>query len=640
MDAYKDRGYNLHDQENKPRDDKPTVDSASEDRRITLEGYPEIQLQIQMIQLRDEDLRLISQMQPIVASHIERITDSFYESILRVDTLRQLILENSDVDYLRRTLSNHLIEMFTGRIDQAFIEKRFRIAMVHQKIGLPPKWYMVSFQNLQNSLLSLVHEMGDLLPEREQIRQSITKLLSLEQQLVLEAYEEKNRQEEQKAKAIIEYQAMHDELTGLPNRRMFHQVLHEAIERNSLHKTRFAVLMLDIDRFKMINDSLGHTYGDRFLQEMSKRLQQCGDGYEYTLARMGGDEFTVICENFSDSSSVIHLAERMAKAMEMPFHLHNTDFYVSASIGIAMYPDHGEQAEQLLKNADKAMYDVKKNGKNGYRFYASELDEQLLLKIELESYLRKAIKRNEMVLHYQPQFDTETNTLIGVEALVRWNHPTKGQIPPGVFIPIAEETGMIYEIGTWTLREACRQMKEWHLAGGPLIPVAVNLSSHQFHQPNLVPYIRQILEETGLEPQYLQLEITESMMVDAKESTGILQELDQFGVKISLDDFGTGYSSLSYLRQFPIHKLKIDRSFISDITENESDQAIVSTILSMARHLKLEVIAEGIETKDQLDFLIKNRCREIQGFYFSRPLPAEEVKEAFLIPSRNKRNPN
>ena len=284
------------------------------------------------------------------------------------------------------------------------------------------------------------------------------------------------------------------------------------------------------------------------------------------------------------------------------------------------------------------MYEVKKNGKNSYRFFTSELDEHLHTKIELEADLRKAILREEFVLYYQPQIQTGTNKMIGVEALVRWNHPEKGILSPGVFIPIAEETGMIHEIGTWTLREACRQMREWHLAGGPLIPVSVNLSSQQFHQPNLIDYIREILEETGLEPKYLELEITESMMMDAKVSKSILQELDDFGVKISLDDFGTGYSSLSYLKQFPIHKLKIDRSFIADITRNVNDQAIVSTIISMAKNLKMDVIAEGIETKDQLEFLTRNSCEEIQGYYFSRPLSAPQVEAAFFIPQRKEKN--
>ncbi|KQL50205.1 hypothetical protein AN963_09210 [Brevibacillus choshinensis] len=588
-----------------------------------------------MINLTSNDLELIANFRPVIVSQIERITASFYESILHVDSLNQIITKFTTVDRLRQTLSNHLIEMFEGHIDSAFIKKRLKIAMVHQKIGLPPKWYMGSFQNLLNTLLQMIHEMADSHTEIEGLREAITKLLSFEQQIVLEAYENQNRLEEQQAKAIIEYQAMHDELTGLPNRRMFQQALTQAIEHYREHATPFAVFVMDIDRFKMINDSLGHTYGDRFLQEVSNRIRTRSEGYAVTIARLGGDEFTLILENCTDPALAEELADNLVKAIEVPYQLQNNDYYVSASIGIAIYPLHGENEEQLLKNADTAMYEVKKNGKNGHQFFSKVLDEHLLLRIELESDLRKAVKRNELELYYQPQIQTGSYSMIGVEALVRWRHPNKGLLSPGVFIPIAEETGLIYDIGTWTLQEACRQMKEWHRAGGPLIPVSVNLSSRQFHQSNLVEYIREILEQTGLEPHYLELEITESMMMDAAVSTEILRELHEFGVKISLDDFGTGYSSLSYLKQFPIHKLKIDRSFISDITKNASDQAIVATIISMARHLNMEVIAEGIETKGQLDFLMENSCQEIQGYYFSRPLPAEEVEAAFFAPYRD-----
>ena len=280
---------------------------------------------------------------------------------------------------------------------------------------------------------------------------------------------------------------------------------------------------------------------------------------------------------------------------------------------------------------------MKKKGKNGYQYYSAELNDKLVNKIELEGDLRKAVEQGELELYYQPQIRAEDEQMIGIEALVRWNHPTKGVLSPGIFIPIAEETGIIYELGTWVLREACRQMRKWHLAGGPLIPVSVNLSSQQFHQPYLADYVKDILRETGLEPHFLELEITESMMMDASVSTPILNQLNEFGVRISLDDFGTGYSSLSYLKMFPIHKVKIDRSFIRDITENDNDKAIVSTIISMAQHLNMEVIAEGIETKAQLDILTEKDCEKIQGYYFSRPLSAIDVEEGFFIPSRQEK---
>ncbi|MDQ8736046.1 EAL domain-containing protein [Paenibacillus sp. LHD-38] len=440
--------------------------------------------------------------------------------------------------------------------------------------------------------------------------------------------------EEKQAKNRINHLAFHDELTSLPNRRMFNQTIAEAIEENSSAKLPFAVMVLDIDRFKMINDSLGHTVGDQFLQEVSMRIQQALKGHDAMLARMGGDEFTLLCRNYESLETIELLAKEIIKTIQAPYRLMDNDFYVSASIGISLFPSHGHDAIKLLKNADTAMYEVKKKGKNDYQFYSNELDQKLLEKIELEGDLRKAIGRGELLLHYQPQIRTEDHAMIGIEALVRWEHPSKGLLSPGLFIPIAEETGLIYEMGTWVLREACRQMRKWHDEGGPQIPISVNLSSQQFHQPQLAEYIMAILEETGLEPEFLELEITESMMMDASISSGILNQLNENGIRISLDDFGTGYSSLSYLKMFPIQKVKIDRSFIRDITENNNDRAIVSTIIAMAQHLNMEVIAEGIETKDQLDILTDNACRKIQGYYFSKPLSASAVEQRFFIPGR------
>ncbi|WP_336746833.1 putative bifunctional diguanylate cyclase/phosphodiesterase [Paenibacillus sp. y28] len=591
------------------------------EKRILLEGQSEVLAQMQMIGLTEKDLEMVSWLRPYISSQIERVTTSFYESVSHVESLQKIITDHSTVERLRLTLSKHVIEMFNGRIDQDFIDKRLTIAAVHQRIGLSPKWYMGAFQNLQNTLLDMVRELTGQHPDTEKLGHAVTKLLNFEQQLVLEAYEN-----------TIQHQADHDELTGLPNRRMFNQVLGRVIEANRDQGTGFAVMMMDIDRFKMINDSLGHTYGDIFLKEMSTRIMENIQDHQVTLARMGGDEFTLVCHSSYDEKELVRLAERIIFAIGQPYRLKDNDFYVTASIGIALYPQHGEDTVQLLKNADTAMYEVKKSGKNGFRFYNPELDVQIVEKFELEGYLRKAVKRNELLLYYQPQIRTGVNQIIGVEALVRWNHPFKGILSPGAFIPLAEETGLIYEIGIWVLREACTQMRAWHKAGGPRIPISVNLSSRQFHQVSMAEDIQAILEETGLAPQYLELEITESMMMDANISTGILNKLSELGVRISLDDFGAGYSSFSYLKLLPIHKLKIDRSFITDITNNENDKAIVATIISMAKHLKLDVIAEGIETKAQLDILTANKCQEIQGYYFSRPLPAGELEKLLYVP--------
>lgn len=435
--------------------------------------------------------------------------------------------------------------------------------------------------------------------------------------------------EEKRSKDQVQYMAYHDELTGLPNRRLLKQILEDTIQQGTSEKAPFALFFMDIDRFKIINDSIGHAYGDQFLQIVTERLHQATAGLKVTIARMGGDEFTLIIHGDPIEDVSAQIAKRVIELIQIPYRLLDNDFYVSASVGIAVYPEHGANAEQLIKNADAAMYEVKRNGKNGYHFYTKQLDDLMMEKIELELALRKAVKQNELIIHYQPQINQRTQQLVGIEALLRWVHPEKGMISPGVFIPIAEETGLIAEIGTWVLRESCMQMHRWVQQYNWDIPISVNLSTQQFHQDNLVKEVESILEETGLLPKYLELEITESMMMDATRSSQTLRELSSLGIRISMDDFGTGYSSLSYLKLFPIHKLKIDRSFIQDITSNADDRAIVATIISMAQNLKMNVIAEGVETKEQLELLLENGCDEIQGYYYSKPIPAGEIERLY-----------
>ncbi|MFF0827007.1 EAL domain-containing protein [Brevibacillus sp. NPDC003359] len=528
---------------------------------------------------------------------------------------------------------NPAVTKIGGLLEEEFMNQhvsKIGMHIVEEKRDITKDSFAQSFQPIRNNFeTTILHPNGNL------VELSVLNVpVEIEGEVVGNHIIVKDITEENRAKEKIKYLAYHDELTDLPNRRKFNQVLHQSIEKSSQDSSSFAVMVIDIDRFKMINDSLGHSYGDIFLQGVSNRIVESAEGYHATIARMGGDEFTILCATGADRKEAASLADKIIEALKQPFSLKDSEFYISASIGTAIFPDHGTDVVALLKKADTAMYEVKKQGKNGHLFYTSDFDVQLLENIEIESDLRKAIERNELVVYYQPQFHAESNRMIGVEALVRWNHPTKGMLSPGVFIPIAEETGMIYEIGTWVLREACRQMKQWHDKGGPLIPVSVNLSSHQFHQRNLVQYIKNILAETKLAPHFLELEITESMMMDPAVSISILHELNKIGTRISLDDFGTGYSSLSYLKKFPIHKLKIDRSFITDLSRNDNDKAIVATIISMAQHLKLDVIAEGIETKDQLDILTENHCKEIQGYYYSRPLSANEVEQVFFVPTR------
>ncbi|WNS45219.1 EAL domain-containing protein [Paenibacillus sp. MMS20-IR301] len=440
--------------------------------------------------------------------------------------------------------------------------------------------------------------------------------------------------EDKRMKLKNQHMAFHDELTGLPNRRMLNHMLSKTIDTHLHEQKKFIVMIIDLDRFKIINDSVGHIYGDLTLQEMGRRLKNELKNEETILARMGGDEFAVLLPEYISEAHMKELAERMTRVIEVPYVVMDSEFHVTGSIGIAVYPEHGEDALHLLKNADIAMYEVKKNGKNGYLVFSDALKAQLQESMNLENDLRKALEREEFELYFQPQIRADQGSMVGVEALVRWNHPTRGLLAPGTFISVAEETGMIAELGYWVLHEACKQMKQWHEAGGPLISIGVNLSSRQFHQPNLVEQIQEILQDTGLSPEYLELEITESMMMDAMASIDILNQLTELGIRISLDDFGTGYSSFNYLKMFPIHKVKIDRSFVEHIAVNPNDRAIVSTMIAMARQLNMGVIAEGIETKAQLDIIIEQDCKDVQGYYYSKPLPADEVEQLFFVPQR------
>lgn len=393
--------------------------------------------------------------------------------------------------------------------------------------------------------------------------------------------------------------------------------------------SRFAVLYIDLDRFKMVNDTFGHQNGDMLLCEAADRLKN-GLRTGSFLSRMGGDEFTIIVPLGSEPEAAVLTAKTILCNFERSFMIQGQEFHISASVGIAYYPDDGQDAETLMIHADTALYKAKEAGRNTYVLYAPSMDQSSHERLALENALRKAVEREEWVLHYQPQIDMNTGQIVGVEALIRWKHPVYKLIPPSEFIPLAEETGLIVPIGEWVLKEACLQNKRWQDSGFPKIRIAVNLSTAQFMKKNLYKTVEKVLEETGLEPQYLELEITETMTMDVEKASAILDELSGLGIQISIDDFGTGYSSLNYLKQFSIHRLKIDKSFIRDIISDESNARIVGAIIAMAHHLGLHVIAEGVETREQMSFLKEQKCDEIQGYYYSPPLPAEELKTKYF----------
>ena len=462
--------------------------------------------------------------------------------------------------------------------------------------------------------------------EDEELASSFANLLSL----VLDSARE--MQELKQAKQILHYMAHFDALTGLPNRSLLKDRIEQAIFHAKRNENLVGILFLDIDNFKMVNDTFGHTLGDQLIKSVAYRLSNClrvGD----TAARLGGDEFVVMLTDLTDVQDAAKVASKILDSLNSSFEIEKHDIFVRVSIGISIFPNDAKDLEGLLAYADGAMYHAKKLGKNNYQFFTEEMTSSAQNYIKFEKYLRRALEQNELTLYYQPQIDIETGSIIGMEALIRWFNAELGTVPPEDFIPFAEETGLIVPIGVWVLTNACKQAQQWRLQGFPM-RVAVNLSSRQFqpvqnHQQNQHPLLEAVLtalDETGLPPDLLELEITEGILMHHLDTTmAILNALKQIGVRLSVDDFGTGYSSLSYLKRFPINVLKIDKSFVHDITTDPNDKAIVSAIAVMAQQLKLDVVAEGVESTEQMEFLRNLRCNFVQGYYISEPLPADEI---------------
>jgi diguanylate cyclase (GGDEF)-like protein len=430
------------------------------------------------------------------------------------------------------------------------------------------------------------------------------------------------------ANAQLQHQATHDALTGLPNRVLFVDRLGREIAHGARDGRRFAVLMLDLDRFKLINDTMGHAAGDQLLTQASQRLTEVLRDID-TVARTGGDEFLVLIAETHDRYDPSAVAVKIGKALSEPFSISDTEIHTSASIGISMYPADGTDADALVAHADEAMYFAKQRGRNSFQFFNHDMSVFSQDRLELENDLRRALALNQMQVHYQPKSDVQTGRVSSVEALLRWRHPTRGLVSPTVFVPLAEECGIILSIGEWVLRESCKQARAWQLAGVPFIRVAVNVSPIQFRQSNFLQAVHSALLEFELEPQYLEIELTEStVMGNAEGSIEILEQLSRMGVVVSIDDFGTGYSSMSYLRKFPIDKLKIDRSFISELTTNPADASIVQAIISLAHSLKLKVVAEGVETSEQLERLRELGCDQYQGFLASAAVTPREIERS------------
>jgi diguanylate cyclase (GGDEF)-like protein/PAS domain S-box-containing protein len=427
------------------------------------------------------------------------------------------------------------------------------------------------------------------------------------------------------AEERVEFLAYYDALTGLPNRTFLRHALTKALAIARRQRKKIAVFFLDLDRFKIINDSLGHTTGDLLLQQAAERLKS-GVRKQDTVARVGGDEFLIVMPALESVTDAAVTADRIVNSMTAEFLIHGHRFSISCSIGISIFPEHGMDEETLIKNADAAMYCAKERGRNTFQFFTEEMNTQVVERLTLGNSLRQALERKELFLVYQPQMEIATGTIIGLEALLRWQHPERGLVSPDKFIPVAENSGLIIPIGNWVLRTVCSQARQWQDDGLLAVPVAVNVSAVQLRQGDFLAVIKKVLSETGLSPEYLELELTESTLLsNADVMLPVLEELRTMGLKLAIDDFGTGYSSLSYLRHLPVSKLKIDSSFVQDVAVSPDDAAITAAIISMAKSLNLKVIAEGVENEAQMSFLRAHHCDQLQGHYFSKPLTGEQV---------------
>lgn len=539
------------------------------------------------------------------------------------------VLENSTEAICITDAHTHILSVnkafakITGYTETEVIGKKTKILSSgkHDKEFYKEMWYAIENSSYWEGEIWNRRKTGEIYPEWLHI--SVIKDESsgeVSNYLAIFSDISRHKQNEQR----LAYLAHYDQLTSLPNRTLFYERLNRALTTAHQNNTQVAILFLDLDRFKYINDTWGHAVGDLLLKDVASRLLDCVHKYD-TVARLGGDEFTAILENISNGEEIGVVAQNILEAMKPAFNLNGYETFMTTSIGISIYPSDGKDAGTLLKHADTAMYRAKESGKNNYQFFTSQMNIQAHRRVFMEVKLRHALERDEFILYYQPQIHLASGYMIGAEALLRWQHPEMGLVSPKEFISLAEETGLVVNIGEWVLREVCLQHQRWRDSGLPILRLAVNLSSRQFHQADLVEMVSKVVKETRMDVALLELEITESvLMEDFQEAAKILNELKRMGISIAIDDFGTGYSSLSYLKLFPVDKLKIDRSFIQDIPANQDDMRITKAIVALARSLHLQVIAEGVENKSQMAFLKSLRCDEIQGFLMGRPMPAEE----------------
>lgn len=560
-----------------------------------------------------------------------RAFSSMRESRKLSEARLNVIFDNSPDGFIQLDRNGNIIN-WNARAEHIFgysrseaLGKNFSMVMPIQE-SEANAGYRKTFQKTEN--LNVIGAIKEVVGQRKdgshfplELR---TNEVNFEEELayIVSARDISDRKE---AEQRISYLASHDALTNLPNRSLLQDRIQQVLVHNSRRSIQAAVLFVDLDNFKVINDSLGHEMGDKLLKEIAAMLVSMVR-IEDTVARQGGDEFILLLSSITQPEDASIIAQKILDSLMQPFHIKGKELHISASIGITIFPDDGNDKESLLKNSDIAMYHAKESGKNNYQFFSAKMNEFATEKQALSSDLRHAVERNELFLVYQPVVDMASGNIAGMEVLLRWQHPAHGLISPIKFIPLAEETGVILPIGEWVMRSACRQLAEWQQQGYEVPRLAINLSAKQFRQKSLVENIAHILKETGTEARFIGVEITESMLVqNVDEVVDTLLRLSNMGLEISIDDFGTGYSSLSYLKRFPINKLKIDKSFVDDIATHPDDAAIHKAIVAMAHGLSMKVVTEGVETQAQLDFLRQKGSEQYQGYLFSKPLPASEI---------------
>ena len=506
-------------------------------------------------------------------------------------------------------------------------KKSNKLAIKNIKLGQQNRKLVGELQKEQQETQAINHQLAQEIDERKEIEQELSSYRDHLEKLVEQRTEDlqseikiRRHSEEQ-----LEHQAYHDALTGLPNRVFLKERLERSMKRALRSEKKLALLFMDLNNFKNVNDSMGHNAGDQLLQEVAKRLKSCCREEE-TVARFSGDEFMIIIENVEQGvEEVFSFCTRILKTLAKPQRIAENDLQISASIGISFFPDDAGDVETLIRNSDMAMYKAKADPKQNIALFTQNMDDEMQLRVTMERELNQAVLHREFVLHFQPKIDIRTGTIAGAEALIRWQKPDAGLVPPNLFIPVAEASGLIHPMGEWALEESCRQAKKWVEAGFSDFNMAVNISANQFQRFNLPEKVRQILAEIELPPANLTLEITENIvMEDVESAIRVMDSLAVQGVGIAIDDFGTGYSSLSYLKRFPINILKIDRSFVQELPYNEDDMVIASTIIDLAHNMGATVVAEGVETEEQLQVMKEHQCEEVQGYYYSPPLPAEE----------------